>query len=116
MTLEVLFAAAGQRRTFLLMALLGAAVALLIHLCGSLHRISRPLGMAADLLTAASFTLAAARIILCSGEGLRGYGLLGLCIGAALYLGGVAPAVEWAGKLLRKMQTKTNQEVRKDET
>ena len=34
MTLEVLFAAAGQRRTFLLMGLLGAALALLVHLGG----------------------------------------------------------------------------------
>ena len=100
MTLEVLFAAAGQRRTFLLMGLLGAAVALLIHLGGSLHRFSRPLGMVADLLTAAGFVLAATWIILGSGEGLRLYGLLGLCIGGALYLGGVAPAVEWVKKRL----------------
>ena len=105
MTLEVLFAAAGQRRTFLLMALLGAAVSLLIHLGGSLHRFSRPLGMVADLLTAIGFALAAAWIILGSGEGLRLYGLLGLCIGGTLYLGGVAPAVEWAGsKRSRKSQ------------
>ena len=100
MTLEVLFAAAGQRRTFLLMGLLGAAVALLIHLGGSLHRVSRPLGMVADLLTAIGFALAAAWVILCSGEGLRLYGLLGLCIGGALYLGGLAPAVEWVKKRL----------------
>ena len=107
MTLEVLFAAAGQRRAFLLMVLLGAALALLIHLGGSLHRISPPLGMAADLLTAAAFTLAAAWIILDSGDKLRLYGLLGLCIGGALYLGGVAPAVEWAGSRSRKLRSKT---------
>jgi len=107
MTLEVLFAAAGQRRTFLLMGLLGVALALLVHLGGSLHRVSRPLGMVADLLTAAGFVLAAAWIILGSGEGLRLYGLLGLCIGAALYLGGMAPAVEWAGKVSRKLRSKT---------
>ena len=102
MTLEVLFTAAGQRRTFLLMGLLGAALALLVHLGGSLHRVSRPLGMVADLLTAAGFVLAAAWIIIGSGEGLRLYGLLGLCIGGALYLGGLAPAVEWAGSWLSK--------------
>ena len=102
MTLEVLFAAAGQRRTFLLMGLLGAALTLLIHLGGSLHRVSRPLGMVTDLLTAVGFVLAAAWIILGSGEGLRLYGLLGLCIGGALYLGGMAPAVEWAGSRLSK--------------
>lgn len=100
MTLEVLFTAAGQRRTFLLMGLLGAALALLVHLGGSLHRVSRPLGMVADLLTAAGFVLAAAWIIIGSGEGLRLYGLLGLCIGGALYLGGLAPAVEWVKKRL----------------
>ena len=98
MTLEVLFAAAGQRRTFLLMGLLGAALALLVHLGGSLHRVSRPLGMAADLLTTADFVLAATWIILGRGEGKRRYGLLGLGIGGALYLGGVAPAVEWVKK------------------
>ena len=107
MTLEVLFAAAGQRRVFLLMGLLGAALALLIHLGGSLHRVSRPLGMFADLLTAAAFTLAAAWIILGSGDQLRLYGLLGLCIGGVLYLGGVAPAVEWTGHLSRKLRSKT---------
>ena len=107
MTLEVLFAAAGQRRTFLLMMLLGAALALLVHLGGSLHRVSRPRGMVADLLTAIGFALAAAWVILCSGEGLRLYGLLGLCIGGALYLGGLAPAVEWAGKFPRKLRSKT---------
>lgn len=107
MTLEVLFAAAGQRRAFLLMLLLGAALALLVHLGGSLHRINRPLGMAADLLTAAAFTLAASRVILGSGDKLRLYGLLGLCIGSTLYLGGVAPAVEWAGKVSRKLKAQT---------
>lgn len=107
MTLELLFAAAAQRRTFLLMGLLGAAMALLIHLNGCLHRASRPLGMAGDLLIAGLFALAGAQIILGSGEGLRGYGLLGLLIGGALYLGGVAPAVEWVGKLSRRPKVKT---------
>lgn len=104
MTLEVLFAAAAQRRTFLLMGLLGAALALMIHLGGSLHRKSRLLGVAGDLLTAAIFSLAAAGILRHSGEGLRGYGLLGLCIGGALYLGGAAPAVDWLAGFLRKIQ------------
>lgn len=107
MTLELLFAAAAQRRTFLLMGLLGAAIALLIHLNGRLHRTSRPLGMAGDLLIAGLFALAGAQIILGNGEGLRGYGLLGLLIGGALYLGGVAPAVEWVGKLSRRPKVKT---------
>ena len=110
MTLEVLFAAAGQRRTFLLMGLLGAALALLVHLGGSLHRVSRPLGMAADLLTAVGFVLAAAWVILCSGEGLRLYGLLGLCIGGALYASGIAPAANWVIRKLRQTPRHINTE------
>lgn len=104
MTLEVLFAAAGQRPTFLLMGLLGAAMALLIHLGGGLHRTNKPLGMAIDLLIAVFFALTGAWILLRSGEGLRLYGLLGLCIGAALYLGGVAPVVDWLGGILRRLR------------
>ena len=108
MTIEVLFAAATQRRTFLLMGLLGAALALLIHLGSSLHRVSRPMGMTCDLLIAALFALAVSRIILHSGEGLRLYGLLGLCIGGALYLGGIAPAVNWLGKCFLSMRKRLN--------
>ncbi len=111
MTLEVLFAAAGQRRTFLLMALLGAGLALLVHLGGSLHRVSRPLGMVSDLLTATAFSFASAWVILCSGEGLRLYGLLGLCIGGGLYLGGIAPVVNWLGSRLSR---KTRQSKKRD--
>ena len=50
MTLEVLFAQANQGRTFLLMLLCGAAMALLVHLAGYLHRVSALWGGAADLL------------------------------------------------------------------
>nr|MBR4280390.1 hypothetical protein [Clostridia bacterium] len=103
MTLEVLFAAAGQSRTFLLMGLLGAAMTLLIHMSGSLHRVCKPLGMTADLLIAVIFALCGTWIILGSGEGLRLYGLLGLCIGGALYLGGGAPLVDWLAGILRKI-------------
>ena len=104
MTIEVLFAAAGQSRTFLLMALLGALVALLIHLSGCLHRFSRLLGMLADLLISLLFALGSAWIILRSGEGLRLYGLLGLCVGGALYAGGIAPAVDWLTRSLRRIR------------
>ena len=105
MTLEVLFAQAGQCRTFLLMVLLGAAMALLVHLSGRIHQRNHWFGMAADLLCAVGLALALGQVLLGSGEGLRLYGLLGLCIGGTLYLGGVAPAVEWAGsKRSRKSQ------------
>ena len=102
MTIELLFAKTGQCRTFLLMSLLGAAVTLLLQLGGALRRRSRLLGAAADVLTALFFALAAAQIILRSGEGLRGYGLLGLCIGGGLYLGCGAPVVERLESLFKR--------------
>ncbi len=95
--MEALFAQAHQGRTFLLMTLAGAALALGVQLSGLLHRLNRPLGMAADLLLAAGFALTLCRIVLPSGEGLRGYGLLGLLIGGTLYAWGVSPLVRWAG-------------------
>ena len=100
MTLEVLFAQAAQGRTFLLMLLCGAALALLVHLCGFLHRISCWLGMAGDLLCALGLAAALGWILLHSGEGLRLYGLLGLMIGGALYTAGLAPMV---GRAMRRL-------------
>lgn len=102
MTLEVLFAQAAQGRTFLLLTLCGAALALGVQLAGFLHRKNRWLGMGADLLCAAGLTLAAAHILLRSGAGLRLYGLLGLCIGAGLYTGGVAPLMVWVSRITTK--------------
>ena len=103
MTIEVLFAKEGQCRTFLAMVLLGAGMGLLIHLAGALHRRSAALGMAADLLIAALLAWAAGQLLLAGGEGLRGYALLGLCIGAGLYTAGVAPA---ADRLLKRLRRK----------
>ena len=99
MTLEVLFAQAAQGRTFLLMTLCGAAMALGVQLAGFLHQRSRWLGMGADLLLAAGLTLTMGQILLKSGAGLRLYAILGLCIGAGLYAGGIAPVVGWVGRL-----------------
>lgn len=95
MTLELLFAKAAQGRTFLLMAALGALLALCVQLCGCLHRLCRPAGLAADLFTALGAAAGMAQILQSSGAGLRLYALLGLCIGAALYAAGLAPAVGW---------------------
>ena len=102
MTLEVLFAKAHQPRTFLLMLLCGAAAGLLIHLACFLHRRSRILGMAADLLIAFGLAGALGWILLFSGEGLRLYGLLGLCIGGTLYTAGVGPILTWCFSRLRR--------------
>ena len=84
MTLEVLFAKASQGRTFLLMALCGVGLGLLIPLAGRLHRVNRLLGSLADLLCVAAMAATIGGILLHSGEGLRLYGLLGLCIGGAM--------------------------------
>ena len=105
MTLEVLFAKAGQCRTFLLMLLCGAAMGGCIHLAGWLHRINSWLGMTADLLCAFAFAAAVGWILLHSGEGLRLYGLLGLCIGGAIYAAGLAPAMGWVVRRLRRRRT-----------
>ena len=110
MTLEVLFAQAGQVRTFLLMVLCGAAMALLVHLSGFLHRVNRWLGMGTDLLCAAGMALALGWIILRSGEGLRLYGLLGLCIGGALYAAGGAPAVSWISRKASRIKRPRTQQ------
>lgn len=102
MTLEVLFAQANQGRTFLLMLLCGAVMGGLIQLGGLVHRVSPLLGLAADLLCAAGLALALGWILLRSGEGLRLYGLLGLCIGGALYAAGLAGPVRWLVSRLKK--------------
>lgn len=110
MTLEVLFAQAAQGRTFLLMLLCGTGLALAVHLCGFLHRANHWLGMAADLLCVLGLALALGQILLGSGEGLRLYGLLGLCIGGTLYAGGLAPAVGWIGRRLTKARQQIDTE------
>lgn len=106
MTLEVLFAKAAQGRTFLLMVLLGALLGLGIQLAGLLHRRGSLPGMAADILCAVGLALALCQVLLQSGEGLRLYGLLGLCIGGALYAAGIAPAAGWIIRRIRRLTTK----------
>ena len=102
MTIELLFAKASQGHTFLLMVLLGAALAFGIQAAGLLHRRSPWLGLAADLLCAFGFALGTAQILLQSGEGLRLYSVLGLCIGGAVYIAGVAPAIGWVEKIITR--------------
>ena len=100
MTLELLFAKANQGRTFLLMVLLGAVLALCVQLAGFLHRAWPWLGLAADLLCAFGLALGTAQILLFSGEGLRLYGLLGLCIGGTVYGAGIAPPLGWLLRII----------------
>lgn len=88
MTLELLFAQAAQGRTFLLLTGCGLIVGVLIQLAGLIHRMNHFLGLAADLLCAMLLAVSAAQILRQSGEGLRLYGLLGLCIGGAIAFAG----------------------------
>lgn len=109
MTLELLFAQPRQGHTFLLMVLCGLALGAGILLAGWVHRHSRPLGMAADLLIALLAAAAAGGILLQSGEGLRLYALLGLCIGGAVYAACIAPLVRGiAARLDRPRKVKTD--------
>ncbi len=90
MTLEVLFAKAGQAQAFLLMLLCGAGSALLVQLTGRLHRVSRAAGLAGDALCALLVTLALGQTLLWTGS-LRGYALLGMVLGVMMYLIGLSP-------------------------
>lgn len=103
MTLEVLFAQAAQGRTFLLMLLCGAALALGVLLAGGLHRQRPALGHGVDLLLALGAAVTLSDILLQSGAGVRLYALLGLCIGAALTLTGIWPAVCLVGRTVRRV-------------
>lgn len=101
MTIELLFAKASQGRTFLLMVLLGAALSLVVQLAGFLHQQKPWLGLVGDLLCALGLALGMAQILITSGEGLRLYGLLGLCIGGVVYAAGIAPGISW---IIRHLQ------------
>lgn len=95
MTLELLFAQAGQVRTFLLLTQCGALLGVLICLGGALRRLRPWLGAAMDVLSGFLLAAACGQVLLCSGEGLRLYGLLGLCIGGAAS----CALLSWAAQL-----------------
>lgn len=103
MTLELLFARAGQGQSFLLLAAGGAVWGLLLQLAGALRRMWRPLGMAADVLCAlaagAMLWWAAFR----SGSGLRGYALLGLLTGLTLEWAGLRPLLSGMARAVQKL-------------
>lgn len=102
-TLELLFARAAQGEAFLLLTAGGAAAGMLLQLAGAMHRVSRAAGMAADVVCA----LACAALLMLgvyrTGDGLRGYALLGLLTGLALYRAGVQPLTEGAARRLQKL-------------
>lgn len=102
MILENLFAQAAQGRTFLLMCVCGLALGALLHLSRALRRWRPWLGGVADAVTALLLGGMALGVMLSSGGGLRGYALLGLLLGAAIYEAGLSRVAEALGRLLRR--------------
>ncbi len=102
MTLEVLFAREGQGTAFLLAVLFGAAAGLVVRGCGAFHGAGRIAGALADALGGMALTAGALALLLQTGAGIHLYVLLGVFIGAALYLAGMDPVVMKVGQLLRK--------------
>ena len=93
MMLENLFAQAVQGRTFLLCCLLGLLAGLLCDGAKGLGRLHPRLGWMGDALSALTIALGVLIALLLGGSGMRGYMVLGLILGAALYHAGLRPVV-----------------------
>ena len=100
MILENLFAQAAQGRTFLMMCVCGLVLGAMLHLSRALRQVRPWLGNLCDALAAVLLGGMALGVMLLSGEGLRGYALLGLLIGAALYQAGLSRVLGALGGLL----------------
>ncbi|MCH5286921.1 MAG: hypothetical protein J1E43_05845 [Christensenellaceae bacterium] len=103
MILENLFAQAAQGRTFLMMCVCGLLLGAMLHLSRTLRQWKPWLGNAADVLAALALGGMALGVLLLSGGGLRGYALLGLLLGAALYQAGLSRPVGALGRLLMRL-------------
>ena len=102
MILENLFAQAAQGRTFLMMCVCGLTLGAMLHLSRALRRHRPWMGNLCDVAAAALLGGMALGVMLQSGGGLRGYALLGLLIGEALYQAGVSRVVSMLGRLLAR--------------
>ena len=102
MILENLFAQAAQGRTFLLMCVCGLMLGALLHLSRALRGWKPWLAGVIDALTALLLAGMALGVLLRSGEGLRGYALLGPLVGAALYQAGLSRPVAALIRALRQ--------------
>lgn len=102
MILENLFAQAAQGQTFLLMCACGLLLGAMLHLSRALRQRRPWLGNAMDAAAALLLGGMALGVMLRGGEGLRGYALLGLLIGAALYQAGLGRIVRLLGRLLAR--------------
>ena len=103
MILENLFAQAAQGRTFLLMCLCGLLFGAMLHLSRALRGWKPWLGTTVDALATLLLGGIALGVMLSSGGGLRGYALLGLLLGAALYETGLRRLMDALGRLLMRL-------------
>ena len=120
MMLENLFAQAAQGRTFLMMCACGLLLGAMLHLSRALRRKRPWLGNAVDLLAALLLGGVALIVLMSSGDGLRGYALLGLLLGAALYQAGLSRLLSALARpvyfLLQKIPGKAGNDPSADES
>jgi len=106
MTLEVLFARAGQSAAFLRMCVCGLLLGAALQLSGWLHRHRPWLGNVWDAVWSVLLTLVVMAVMLLSGGGVRLYGLLGLILGASVYGAGFRHLFSALGRALGKFYGK----------
>lgn len=101
--LETLFAREAQVAAFLQMCACGAVAGAWMHASVGVYRKSRWLGAVWDALGAAALCAACLQVLLCSGDGVRLYGVLALGLGAGLYWLGVKPILHAGWKFCRSV-------------
>lgn len=112
MTLETLFAQAGQEQAFLTLLLCGVALGAALQATEAARRALPVLAIAWDTLTALLCALSLLFAMLRYGGGVRLYGLLGLTVGVVLYMAGPRAMFGMLGKwisaaLARKKSAKS---------
>ena len=100
--LEVLFAHQSQEQAFLAFVVCGVALGLMLHLGASLRRRSLLLSSIWDVLCALSCAVMVLLVLFRFRTGLRAYAVLGLLLGAVLYLAGLAHILQGMGRLFQK--------------
>lgn len=100
MMLEVLFAHQHQEQTFLSLLACGLALGLMLHIGTLLRR--RFLRTLWDVFTALAVAILVLLVILRQHDGLRAYGVLGLVLGALLYLAGFSQILQAGVNLFQK--------------
>ena len=103
------FETSGQAHTFLLLLRAGLGAGIAYDVIAPLRRRApRPLAALMDVIWCALVCALCALSLMIGGEGrMRGYAILGLCCGGAVYLLGVRRVMAWA---FRKGREKTEKE------